>query len=81
MQDSYLLLECELERIVDGFGPNSLIAGKVMAAYARRDALRGDDRDDQDVLKARPLLAYLHPNRFTKIVTSQSFPLPAGFRR
>ncbi len=81
MQDSYLLLECELERIVDGFGPNSLIAGKVMAAYAHRDALRGDDRDDQDVLKARPLLAYLHPNRFTKIEMSQSFPLPAGFRR
>lgn len=81
MQDSYLLLECELERIVDGFGPNSLIAGKVMTAYAHRDALRGDDRDDQDVLKALPLLAYLHPNRFTKIELSQSFPLPAGFRR
>ena len=27
-------LECELERIVDGFGPNSLIVGRVVAASA-----------------------------------------------
>lgn len=81
LRDSYLLLECELERVVDGFGPNSLVAGKVIAAYAHREALRGDDRDDQDVLDACPLFAYLHPNRFAEVATSQSFPLPAGFRR
>ena len=81
MRDAYLLLECELDRIVDGFGPNSLIAGRVVEAYAHRDALRGDDRDDQDVLGASPLFAYLHPNRFAEIATSQSFPLPVGFRR
>ncbi len=81
LRDAYLLLECELDRVVDGFGPNSLIAGKVMAAYAHRDALRDDDRDDQDVLDACPLFVYLHPNRFAEIATSQSFPLPAGFRR
>ncbi len=34
-------LECELERIVDGFGPNSLIVGRVVAASAAREALRG----------------------------------------
>ncbi len=80
LRDSYLLLDCELDRIVDGFGRNSLIAGKVVEAYAHRDALRGDDRDDQDVLGASPLFAYLHPNRFAQITTSQAFPLPAGFR-
>jgi hypothetical protein len=53
----------------------------VKAAYAHRDALRGDDRDDQDVLDACPLFVYLHPNRFAAISASQSFPLPAGFRR
>ena len=81
MRDSYLLLECDLDRVVAGFGPKSLIAGRVTAAYAHRDALRGDDRDDQDVLSACPLLAYLHPNRFAEVAASQSFPLPAGFRR
>ncbi len=30
-----LYLECDLERIVDGFGPNSLIVGRVAAASAR----------------------------------------------
>jgi flavin reductase (DIM6/NTAB) family NADH-FMN oxidoreductase RutF len=81
LRDSRLMLECELDRIVDGFGPNSLIAGKIVAAHAAPEALRGDERDDQDVLRNCPLFAYLHPNRFAEISGSQSFPLPSGFRR
>ena len=81
LRDSYLCLECELDRIVDGFGPNSLITGTVLAAYVHRDALRREDRDDQDVVKKSPLLVYLHPGRFAEIRKSESFPFPSGFQK
>ena len=31
LQGGYLFLECELDRIVDGFGANSLVIGRVVA--------------------------------------------------
>lgn len=81
LRDSSLLLECELDRIIDDFGSNSLIAGKIVAAHVHEEALRGDDRDDQEVIAQSPLLVYLHPGRFTRITRSDSFPFPTGFRR
>lgn len=81
MRDSSLLLECELDRIVDGFGGNSLIVGRVIAAQVHEDALRSEDRDDQDVVRSSPVLVYLHPGRFSTVSRSDSFPLPSGFRR
>lgn len=76
-----LQLECELERIVDGFGVNSLVAGRVVAAYADPAALREADRAPEDVLAAAPLLAYLHPGRFASIATANSFPFPEDMRK
>ncbi len=81
LQDAYLYLECELEQIVDGFGENSLIAGKIVAAHVREEALRSRDRDDADLLAQSPLLAYLPPNRYTRIDRSFSFPFHIGFKR
>lgn len=81
LQDAYLHLECQLEQIVDGFGDNSLIAGKIVAARADETALRVTDQDDQDLLAKSPLLAYLSPGRYTRIDRSFSFPFPAGFKR
>lgn len=75
-----LYLECELHRIVDGFGPNSLIVGRVVAAAAARDALRGPEVDDADLLHRLGLLAYLPPGRFAVVRDSLSFPYPADFR-
>lgn len=77
----YLFLECELERIIDGFGDESLIAGRIVAAAAREEALRDPDRDDADVLHGLPPLAYLSPGRFAGVAESLSFPFPAGFSR
>lgn len=74
-------LECELERIVDGFGVNSLVAGRVVAAHVAEDALRYDDGDDQAQIHASPLLAYLNPGRFAAIDDSLSFPFPAGMKK
>jgi len=76
-----LYLECELERIVDGFGPNSLIVGRVVAAAAAREALRGAEVDDADLVHRLGLLSYLAPGRFAVIRDSLAFPFPADFRR
>jgi flavin reductase (DIM6/NTAB) family NADH-FMN oxidoreductase RutF len=76
-----VFLECELERVVDGFGENSLVAGRVVAAAADERALRGPDVDDADLLQALPALAYLSPGRFAPVAGSYSFPFPFDFSR
>lgn len=78
VRDAYLYLECELDRIIDGFGSASLVVGRIVAAHARDTARRRHDRDDQDVIGECPLLAYLSPGRHAAIDRSQSFPFPAG---
>ena len=79
--DAHLWLECELERIVDGFGENTLVVGRVVAAAVDEEALRASDSDDAERIRARPLLAYLPPGRFAKISETFSFPFPVDFRR
>lgn len=81
VKNSYLFLECELDRIIDGFGNNSLIAGRIVAAQVSENALRAQDKDDQEILKNSPLMAYLPPGRYTAIDQSLSFPFPKGFTR
>ena len=81
VENANLYLECELERMVDGFGDNSLITGRVVAAYARPNALRGMDRDDGELLLDVPQLAYLYPGRFAVVDETEGFPFPAGMRR
>jgi flavin reductase (DIM6/NTAB) family NADH-FMN oxidoreductase RutF len=81
LRDASLYFECELHSITDGFGINSLIAGRIVAAYAAPETLRSNDLDDQDVIKRSPLLAYLAPGRFAEIRESSSFPFPEGFTR
>ncbi|TVR52391.1 MAG: flavin reductase [Gemmatimonadales bacterium] len=81
LRDAYVQLECELEKVVDGFGPNSLIAGRIVAARVRSDALRTSDRGDTEQIRNAPLLAYLHPGRFAEISETRVFPFPADFSR
>jgi flavin reductase (DIM6/NTAB) family NADH-FMN oxidoreductase RutF len=76
-----LYLECELERIVDGFDSASLIVGRVVAASVAREALRGAEVDDADLVHRLGLLAYLPPGRFAVVRESLSFPYPEDFRR
>lgn len=77
---SRLWLECELERVIDGFGENSLIAGRVVAAAAPEGALRSADQDDADLLHSAPLTAYVSPGRFAPVGTTYSFPYHVDFR-
>lgn len=81
LEGAYLHLECELDRMVDGFGRNSLVAGRVVAAQVSEDALREPDRDDGDLIAGAPLLAYLHPGRYARVAESLSFPYHEGFSR
>ncbi|MGZ4381429.1 MAG: flavin reductase [Gaiellaceae bacterium] len=76
-----LYLECELDRIVDDLGANSLVVGQVVAARAPRAALRAGDVDDTDLLHALRPLVYLAPGRFAEVRESHAFPFPADFSR
>ena len=77
----YLFLECTLHNVLDGFGPNSLIIGNVVAAAVHEDALRDPERDEGDQIFQFPLLAYLSPGRLAEIRQSTAFPFPEGFSR
>jgi flavin reductase (DIM6/NTAB) family NADH-FMN oxidoreductase RutF len=79
--DGYAYLECELDRFVDGFGVNSLIVGKVVAAQVDAEYLRAMERDDQEVIFNGPLLGYLSPGRFAAIKETYSFPMPQGMKK
>ncbi len=81
VQGAYLYLECELFRLFDGFGDNSLIIGNVVGARVDEDCLRSEETDDGQLLHDNPLLAYLHPGRFSSIGESNSFPFPAGMKK
>ena len=81
VSDAYLWLECELDRILEGFGRNTLIIGRVVAASVDERALRVSDADDADVIREEPLLAYISPGRVARVSETFSFPFHVDFRR
>lgn len=81
LAQSYLFFECELDRMVDGFGDNSLVVGRIVEAAVAEDSIRTLERDGQDLIHDAPMLAYLQPWRFAAIEQTYQFPLPDGFER
>ncbi|NNE20210.1 MAG: flavin reductase [Myxococcales bacterium] len=81
LENAYLHFECELDRVIDDLGENSLIIGRIVAAAVAEDALRDTDRDAQEMIAHSPMLAYLHPGRFAEIVQTNAFPYHVGFKR
>lgn len=81
IEDAYLFLECRHERTIDGFGENCLITGEVVAAFAHPDYVRSVERDDQELINAAPLFAYLPPSRFATIAQTNAFPFPADMKK
>lgn len=77
--DSFLHLECRLDRTIDGFGDRSLIVGRVVRAACDPAAVRSPDVDSADLLHQSPLLAFIPPARFATISDTMSFPFPDGF--
>jgi flavin reductase (DIM6/NTAB) family NADH-FMN oxidoreductase RutF len=81
LHDGYLFLECLLDNIIDDFGEDALIVGRIVAAHVHRDYLRASERGDHDLIFDSPLLAYLSPGRYAAIKETFSFPFPANFMR
>ena len=81
LEGAYVHMECELDRIVDGFGENGLVVGRVVAARVDQDSLRRRALEDQQLIAESPLLAYLAPGQFARIDRGQNFPFPSGFTR
>jgi flavin reductase (DIM6/NTAB) family NADH-FMN oxidoreductase RutF len=81
LKGAWLHLECRTDRVIDALGENSLVIGRIVAASVDERSLRSPDRDDQDLLRAAPLLAYLHPGRFAEVAQTRAFPFAAGMRR
>ena len=79
--ESYLFLECQLFKIIDGFNENSIVTGKVIAAHININYLRNTERDEQQQLDENPLLAYIAYGRFAKIKETFNFPFPKDFKR
>lgn len=79
--DSYLFLECELYKIIDGFDENCLITGKIIRAAANKNYIRISELDEQEQIKNHPLLAYIAYGRFAKIEHTYNFPFPKDFKR
>ena len=80
LDDCYLALNCELIKIVDGFGDHSLICGKITHAFVDKAYQRISDKDDQEMIYRSPLLAYLAHGRFAKIEKSYAFPFPKEYK-
>ncbi len=81
IRDAYLYLECELYKIIDGFGQYSLITGKIVAAHVHNSYLRISDGDEQEQLRHNPLLAYIANGRFATVTDTFNFPFPKDFKR
>lgn len=79
LRDSYFLLECKLEKIVDGFGGYSLIGGQIIAAHIHEEDARYSEKDDAQLIYQNPILAYLADGRFSEIRHTYEFPFPKDF--
>ena len=81
IEEAYLYFECHHFKTVDGFGPNCLITGEIVAAYAEPGFLRSTEVDDQELVHDSPLFAYLAPGRFAAIERSNAYPFPANMKK
>ena len=79
--DSYVLLECTLYKIIDGFDDYSIITGQIDAAFVHKDYKIFDEDPQPKNIYDDPLLAYIAQGRFATIKETFSFPYPKGFKR
>ena len=79
--DSYLFLECELFKIIDGFDEYSIITGRIKEALVDKNYLKVSEKDEQKQIIENPLLAYVAQGRFAKISETYNFPFPKGFNK
>jgi len=81
LHEAHLHLECETDRIIGGFGENSLVTGRIVEALVSEAAIRRSDKDDEEAIFRAPLLAYVSPGRYAEIAQTFAFPFHAGGTR
>lgn len=83
IKDSYFHLECKLTECLGKFGEWEVVVGEIVAARIQKEAARkrGNGMDESELIYDFPLLAYLHPDRFSIIKESHAFPYPKEFKR
>jgi flavin reductase (DIM6/NTAB) family NADH-FMN oxidoreductase RutF len=83
LEDSYFQLECTLNECIGKFGEWEIVVGEIVAARVQKEAARniGNGMDEGKQIFNSPLLAYLHPDRFSVIKESNTFPYPNEFKR
>lgn len=81
VKDSYVMLDCKLHKIIDGFDDYSLITGKIEKAMVHRDYKIVSDEGHQKQIYDHPLLAYIAQGRFASIKETLSYPYPKDFQR
>lgn len=83
VKNSYFQMECRFTECVGKFGEWEMIVGKIVAARIDKSMNRkiGNGVDEAQLIYNNPLLAYLHPNRFSVIKESNVFPFPKEFKR
>jgi len=79
--DSYVLFDCDLHKIIDGFDDYSIITGKIKLALVHKDYKIISDEGQQTQIYENPLLAYIAQGRFASIKETLSYPYPKDFHR
>ena len=81
VKDSYVMLDCILHKIIDGFDDYSLISGRIVGALVHKDYKVVSDEGHQKQIYDHPLLAYIAQGRFASIKETLSYPFPKDFQR
>lgn len=81
IEDSYVMLDCSLHRVIDGFDDYSMITGKIQRAWVHKNYKIVSDEGHQQQIYENPLLAYIAQGRFAKIKETLSYPFPKDFKR
>ena len=81
LKDSYVMLDCSLHKIIDGFDDYSLITGKIERAMVHKNYKIVSDEGRQQQIYDHPLLAYIAQGRFASIKETLSYPYPKDFQR
>lgn len=81
LQDSYVMLDCALHKVIDGFDDYSLITGRIEQAMVHKNYKIVSDEGHQKQIYDHPLLAYIAQGRFASIKETLSYPYPKDFKR
>lgn len=81
VEDSYLLFNCSLFKIIDGFDNYSIITGKIKEAFIHKNYKVYSDIDKQLHVHNNPVPVYIAQGRFANIKESFNFPFPKDFKK